>query len=187
MPGYRVGAMKPPLIVRLLLDAQSEFLRAADAVPAEARDVRIGTLNAPGWVIAHAGVVHDAWMNGDARGIAPGDACDPLLAAWFRRQREAGREPIDTPYDEARAALDRVVAKADPFIRSLDDAALDVVPDYEAGAWPPGTTVGYLAARAIAHLFAHASELNVMTVSAGGPDAGLPGSMPNTSGRLEHT
>lgn len=175
--------METPLIVRLLLDAQSEFVCAADAVPAEARDVRNGKLNAPGWVVAHAGFFHDVWMNADARGTPPPDACDPWLRAWFGRQRGAARGPIATPFDEARAALDRAVAKADPFVRLLDDSALDVVPAYEDGAWPPGTTVGYFVARDIAHLFAHASELNVITTSAGGTDAGLPGRMPNTSGR----
>jgi hypothetical protein len=149
-------------------------------VPVASRDARTDTLNAPGWVVAHAGFFHDVWMNADAQGIPPSDGCDPWLRAWFRRQRSAHPEPIEAPFDDARAALDRVVAKAGPFIRSQDEAALDVVPGYEEGAWPPQTTVGYLVARDIAHLFAHASELNVITTSAGGTDSGLPGKMPNT-------
>jgi hypothetical protein len=176
---------RPPLIARLLLDAQSEFARAADNVPADARDVRVGALNAAGWVVAHAAFIHDVWMNADGRGAVPADGCDPWLRAWFRRQRDAGRDPIDAPFDEARPALDRVVAKADPFVRSLTDAALDSVPDYEPGAFAPGTTLGYLVARDIAHLFAHASELIVIATSSGGVDIGLPGALRNTSDREE--
>jgi len=171
-----------PLIARLLLDAQASFLAIADAMPAEARDdAPAAGLNTPGWIVAHAGFIHDVWMNVDAQGLT-GDACEPWLRAWFRRQREAGATPIDAPFEDARAALDRVVPKATAFIESLTDASLGSVPDFEEGAWPAGTTVGYLVARDIAHLFAHASELNVIVTLAGGPDAGLPGRMTATRG-----
>ena len=174
--------MPVPLIARLLLDAQSEFLRAADNVPPSARNARASGLNAPGWVVAHAGFFHDVWMNVDAQGLRKDD-CEPWLRAWVRRQHAAGHDPIDAPFDEARAAVDRAVQRATPFIRSLTETSLEEVPAFEEGAYKPGTTLGYLVARDIAHLFAHASELNIIATAAGGSDAGLPGALPNTSGR----
>jgi hypothetical protein len=174
--------MAGPLIARLLLDAQAEFLRAADAIPNEARDRTLPGLNAPGWVVAHAGFFHDVWMNVDAQGLRKDD-CEPWLRAWVRRQHAAGQDPIEAPFDEARGGLDRAVERATPFIGSLTDASLDEVPVFEEGAWKPGTTLGYLVARDIAHLFAHASELNIISTAAGGSDIGLPGAMPNSAGR----
>lgn len=174
--------MTGPFLTRLLLDAQGEFLRAADAVPVEACDRVIPGLNTPGWVVAHAGFYHDVWINVDAQG-KPIDECDPWPREWVRRQDAAGHDPIEADFGEARAALDRVVKRATPFLRSVTEASLNEVPAYEEGAFPPGTTQGYLISRDIAHLFAHASELNVISTLAGGTDIGLPGRLPHTSGR----
>jgi hypothetical protein len=173
--------MPPPLIVRLLLDAQDEFLRAAEAVPIDARDGASGSLNAPGWVIAHAGFFHDVWINVDGQGKTTED-CESWLRAWIRRQDTQRGVPIETDFAEARAAVDRVVERATPFLRSLTDADVDSVPDYEEGAFKPGTTLGWLVARDVAHLFAHASELMVITTAAGGKDIGLPGAMTHSRG-----
>jgi hypothetical protein len=176
-------AVAAPLIARLLLDAQHEFVRAADAVPTKARNERLAGLNAPGWVVAHAGFFHDVWINVDGQGKSVDD-CEPWLRAWIRRQDAAGfNNPIDADFEEARAAVDRVVERTTPFIEALTDASLEEVPAYEEGAWRPGTTLGYLVARDIAHLFAHASELNIIATASGGSDIGLPGNMQNTSGR----
>lgn len=169
-----------PLIARLLLDAQSEFLRAAEAVPLDARNRATAGLNTPGWVVAHAGFYHDVWINVDGRGKFV-DQCEPWLRAWVRRQDASRGAPIEADFDHARSALDRVVERATPFIEALTDPAMDEVPPFEEGAWPSGTTLGYLVARDVAHLFAHASELNVISTSNGGTDIGLPGAMPHTS------
>jgi hypothetical protein len=174
--------MQPPLIVRLLLDAEIEFVRAAGAVPQERREVSQPGLNAAGWVIAHAGFFHDVWISADGQGRPPREACDPWLRDWFRRQQAAGKAPIDAPFADARAGLGRVLERTTPYLRSLTDQSLEVVPAYEEGAWPAGTTAGYLVARAVAHLFAHASELNVISTSAGGTDIGLPGRLSQTRG-----
>jgi hypothetical protein len=173
--------MAPPLIVRLLLDAQGEFLRAADAVPVDARNHAKDGLNAPGWVIAHAGFFHDVWLNVDGQGKTTED-CEPWLRAWIRRQDTQRGVPIETDFIDARAALDRVVDRATPFLESLTETDIESVPDYEEGAFAPGTTLGWLVARDIAHLFAHASELMVITTAAGGADIGLPGPMKHTRG-----
>jgi hypothetical protein len=171
--------MAGPLIARLLLDAQAEFLRAADAVPVEARNDRTAGLNTPGWVIAHAGFFHDVWINVDGQGKAV-EECEPWLRAWIREQDTSRGTPIAADFDEARAALDRVVERTTPFLSALTADALDEVPAYEEGAWKPGTTLGHLVARDIAHLFAHASELVVIATAAGGSDIGLPGAMSHT-------
>jgi hypothetical protein len=173
--------MTGPLIVRLLLDAQDEFLRAADAVPVDARNHTTGGLNAPGWVIAHAGFFHDVWINVDGQGKTTED-CEPWLRAWIRRQDTQRGVPIETDFSEAGSAVDRVVERATPFLQSLTDADIDGVPDFEEGAFAAGTTLGWLVARDIAHLFAHASELMVIATAAGGTDIGLPGAMKHTKG-----
>jgi hypothetical protein len=170
-----------PLIARLLLDAQSEFLRAADAVPIDVRDRANAGLNAPGWVVAHAGFFHDVWINVDGQGKSV-DECEPWLRAWIRRQDASRGVPIDADFADARSALDRAVDRTTPFLTSLTDTDLDEVPAFEEGAWGPGTTLGYLIARDIAHLFAHASELIVIATAAGGTDIGLPGRLQHTRG-----
>lgn len=174
--------MAGPLIVRLLLDAQAEFLRAADAVPSEGRNDRNAGLNTAGWVVAHAGFFHDVWMNVDGQGKTV-EECEPWLRAWVRKQDTQRGEPIETNFDDARGAVDRVVERVTPFLEALSDADLDAVPAYEEGAWGPGTTLGYLVARDVAHLFVHASELVQIATAAGGTDIGLPGRMRNTSGK----
>jgi hypothetical protein len=168
-----------PLIVRLLLDAQAEFVRAADAIP---RADPIDGLNAPGWVVAHAGFFHDCWMNGDAQDRG-GDALEPWLREWFKRQRNAGPAPIETAFDEARKALENAVERATAFLSSLTDDALDRQISADAG-FRPGTTVGYLVARDIAHLYAHASELNLIAVASGAADRDMPGRMEHTAGTV---
>jgi hypothetical protein len=173
--------MTPPLIVRLLLDAQDEFLRAADAVPLDARDGTTGGLNAPGWVIAHAGFFHDVWINVDGQGKSV-EECEPWLRAWIRQQDASRGVAIEADYEEARAGVERVVQRVTPFLHRLTDADLAAVPAFEEGAWRAGTTLGYLVARDIAHLFAHASELMVIATAAGGKDIGLPGAMEHTRG-----
>jgi hypothetical protein len=174
--------MSSQLIARLLLDAQSEFARAADAVPEASRDSARDGLNAPGWVVAHAAFFHDVWLNVDAQGRDI-EACDDWLLAWFRRQEESGDVAVHAPFDEARLAFDRVLARTTPVIEALSDDALETIPEriVESG-WPPGTTVGYLVARSVAHLFAHAAELNVAATAAGASDIGLPGSLVHTFG-----
>lgn len=171
----------PPLIARLALDAEAELARAADAVPAANREASLAALNAPGWIVAHAAFFLDAWLSCDARGSDLG-ACDPWLRDWFQRQ-QASETPIDTAFTEARSALDRAIERTTPFIESLTEDGLSAVPPrITENGWPEGTTAGYLVARCVAHLFAHASELNVIATSGGAADIGLPGRLARTFG-----
>jgi hypothetical protein len=172
------AAVQHPLIVRLLLDGQDAFTQLVERVPDASRTPAQG-LNDPAWVIAHASFFHDCWLNGDARGLAR-EHWDPWLVAWADTQRAARPEVITPRFDDARDAWHRIVPRATAFLSGLGEEDLDVVPPYEAGAWPDGTNVGYLVARAVGHLFAHASELNVIATSSGLPDAGLPGPMGHT-------
>lgn len=172
--------MGSPLVVRLLLDAQTEFAKVVDGVPDTTPP---SPLNAPGWVVAHATFFHDCWVNGDAQG-KPKDEWDSWLVDWADRQRDSRADALVTDLGKARAALHRILPVATEFLSSLSENDLERVPPYEEGAWPAGTTVGYLVARATAHLFAHASELNVIATAAGVPDAGLPGPLSATRGSL---
>jgi hypothetical protein len=173
----------PPLIVRLLLDARTQFAAAADAIPGAARDTTHPGLNAPGWILAHAASFFDVWISVDAQGHEI-ESCDRWLLDWFRRQKAAGDAPIETDFVEARAALDRTIESTTPFLQALTDVRLDHIPNnIVANGWPEGTTAGYLVAHAIAHLFAHAADLNVVAVAGGARDVGLPGRLVSTLGR----
>jgi uncharacterized damage-inducible protein DinB len=138
-------------------------------------------MNSASWVIAHAAYFHDIWINAVAQGRSAADACDPWLLAWIEHQESRDQDELD--FDEARAALQRVVERASPFVRALHDDALNEVPDYADEDGPVKVTVGYLVARDLAHLFGHSAELNMIATSAGAADMGLPGDMPHTSRR----
>jgi len=173
--------MPQPLVVRLLLDAEHEPGRVADAIPEASRDTAGAGLNAPGWIVAHAAAFLDIWLSSDAQG-RDFEACDAWLVDWFRRQ-EASDGPINTPYVEAREALDRATQRTSSFLAALSDGDLETVaPRIEENGWPADTSVGYLVARSAAHLFAHASELNVLATAVGAPDMGLPGRLTHTRG-----
>lgn len=173
--------MPHPLIAALLLDAQSELVRAADRIPEPSRETRAHGLNAPGWIVAHAAFFLDAWLAADARDGTLDD-CDSWLRGWFEQQRAAGAAPAAAPFADARAALDRVLTRTTALTETLTGEELARVPArIEENGWPAGTTVGYLVARAAAHLFAHASELNVVATAAGAGDMGLPGSLAHTA------
>jgi hypothetical protein len=173
--------MSQPLVVRLLLDAEHELGRVADAIPEASRDTAGAGLNAPGWIVAHAAAFLDLWLSADAQG-QDFDACDAWLVDWFRRQ-EASAGPIETPFADAREALDRAAERTSSFLAALSDSDLEQVPPrIEENGWPADTRVGYLVARSAAHLFAHASELNVLATAAGAPDMGLPGRLTHTRG-----
>lgn len=76
-----------------------------------------------------------------------------------------------------------MIQAATPFVSALSDEDLLHVPTpITENGWPAGMSVGYLIARAVAHLFAHASELNVVVTTSGAPDLGLPGRLAHTFG-----
>lgn len=154
-------------------------MRASYSVPGAARTGRFAGLNSASWVIAHAAYFHDIWINAVAQGRSAEEACDPWLLEWI--QHEYPENQHEANFDEARAALHRVVESVSPFVQTLTDDVLNVVPEYSDEDGPTNVTVGYLVARDLAHLFSHAAELNVIATSAGAADLGLPGDMPNTS------
>lgn len=162
-----------PLICRFLLDAQDEFVRTLDHVPNPGRGGPWGKLNASGWVAAHLAFSQDNWINV----LAAGGEHTPWVADWSARQREATlAHPIETAFDEARAAFADVAAITARNLEGWDAAALDA----------PITTVrgtvkrGYLVARACAHAFVHMGELSVIASLAGAGDARLPGGLAHT-------
>src|SRR5690606_32583795 len=109
--------MPSPLIVRLLFDAEHELGRAADAIPDASRDSAGPGLNMPAWIVAHAASFLDIWLSADAQG-RDFDACDAWLVDWFRRQ-EASDGPFETPFADAREALDRAAERTASFLAAL--------------------------------------------------------------------
>jgi hypothetical protein len=173
--------MAAPLIARMVIDAQTELMRAIEHVPGPGRERAIGRLNSAGWVIAHAAETHDYWINVDCGG----GELDPWLAEWSTAQRALpSGDALPTAYGEAAEAFGRVAERATAY---LDERAVaeadDVVRGFDGSAWE-GRTRGYLIARAAAHLFAHAGELSVIAslVLWGDRDLGLPGRLARSLG-----
>ncbi|HJM76464.1 MAG TPA: DinB family protein [Dehalococcoidia bacterium] len=168
--------MATPLISRLLIDAQTEFARAIEHVPGPARGRAIGRLNTATWAIAHTTEFLDYWINVDAGG---GDR-DPRQAAWGEAQDALPKgDALPTSYDEAAQTFARVAERATVHLESWDEADLrEVVHEFAGSSWE-GTTRGYLVARSVAHLFAHAGELSVIAslVLWDERDLGLPGEL----------
>jgi hypothetical protein len=173
----------PTLIARLLLDAEAALANAADAIPRSAREGTTPGLNPPAWTIAHAAFFLDVWLSCDAQGNDMG-MMDPWLRDWFERQKASPKALVTSAYDDARAALERAIERTKPFVAGLGEADLQVVPEgLEDAGWPPDITVGYFLSRNVAHLFAHAAELNHVAVINGAADTGLPGPLANVRGR----
>jgi hypothetical protein len=154
-----------PALAAFLLDAADAFSAVADSLPAPARGPALGRVNSGGWIVAHVADQLDRWWNLAAQALPR----DPWLAA-HERDFASGAPPSAPRFGDARAALDRVLATARPYLERLDAAALE----QPAPARPEQTTAALLA-RTAAHLFVHAGELAAIGALVGAPDAGLPG------------
>lgn len=164
-----------PLVVRFLLDAQDEFLRAVANIPAPGRGGPLGRLNASGWVVAHLADNYDLLINV----LVAGCERDPWAAQWHERQSAATlAQPLATPLDEARDAFVAIAARAAIAVQSLDAAALAREVQTPRGV----VTAGYLVARAPGHLLAHAGELAVIGALVTAPELDLPGALPRLAG-----
>ena len=158
----------PPLAVRLLLDAQDEFVATLDRVPDPGRGGPWGRLNAAGWIAAHLAASYDQWINVLAAGGEP----RAWGRDWSARQTAATlARPLATPFVEARAAFVDVADGATRFLEGCDEASLATRVDTRYGP----EARGYLVARAVAHLFVHMGELSVIASLAGADEVRLPG------------
>ena len=162
---------RPPVVVRLLLDAYEAFAQAADNVPAPGRGGALGRLNSGGWIVAHVAEQQDrVWNSGVQR--LPADDWIALRANEVR----SGAAPSEPPFDEAREALRRVCERAAAYLSTLDEAA---VVAGDAG----GQALAEQAARSAAHIFVHAGELAAIASLVGAPDIALPGALLHVRGR----
>ena len=174
-PSPRDRGPAVPLVTRFLLDAQDVFLRAADHLPAPGRGGPIGRLNAAGWVIAHLATIHDLWINV----LVGGQPADPWAADVQQRQAAATlAQPLPIPFAEARDAFVRIAARATTTVEALDPDGFERLVETRFGP----TVVGYLVARAPAHLLVHAGELAVLGALVTAEDPGLTGALPRTDG-----
>lgn len=163
-----------PLAARLLLDAQFEFTRTLENVPAPGRGGPIGRLSSAAWTIGHAAGTLDAWIN---------DYC----AGGGRHRRdewciEFDARPHDAPvaFADAEAAFARVAERASRYLEGLDHTALAAVARTRPGSFFEGQRVAHLLYRGVAHLFAHAGELSVVSSLLRRADLGLPGPLPHS-------
>ncbi len=173
--------MTTPLIARMVIDAQTQFMRAIEHLPGAGHERPIGRLNSAGWVIAHAASTHDFWINVDCGG---GEQ-DPWLAEWTVAQRALpSGDALPTSYGEAAEAFARVAERATVFLEERAGPEADeVLAEFDGSDWE-GTTTEYLVARSVAHLFAHAGELSVIAslVLSEDRDLGLPGRLERSVG-----
>ncbi|MBM4416537.1 MAG: DinB family protein [Chloroflexi bacterium] len=166
-----MSVQRPPTVA-LLLDAFDACCAAADALPAPARGPALGRVNSGGWIVAHLAAQIDAWWNTGAQGLPP-DAWLAEHAAAFA----SGAPPSAPRFADARAALERAIARARGYLDALDGYALA-----RPAAWRDSRTVGALVARGCAHAFVHAGELAAIGALVGAPDAQLPGPLRHSSG-----
>ncbi len=168
--------MTDNLLTRLLLDAQDEFLRVIDEIPAPGRGGPIGHLNAPGWIVAHLASSYDAWLNV----FCAGNPAEPWADGWFNRIRSEPDAVHRPPLDEGRESFARIAESAAGWItsQSWDDLQQPATLPQNA---PWHVSRAYMAARGIAHLYVHAGELSVMTSLMGAGDLGLPGPLPHST------
>jgi hypothetical protein len=169
----------PPLLARTLLDAFEAFERAADNVPAGARETATAGLNSAAWTVAHVADQQDRFWNVDMQRL-PRDA-------WLEANGEAFRPratPALPPFVEARAALDRVLRRARACLAGLDATRLAEVSARREPALHHmhGDTIEQMLVRSLTHVFVHAGELGVIGALAGGGDAGLPGRLEYSRG-----
>ena len=158
-----------PALGSLVLDARDEFVRAADALPRLAHGGAIAHLNPGSVTVAHVATGVDRWWNADRAGLAR-DAWLTGVADDVR----AGR-PVD--FDEALAAYRRVRARSDGAVSALVDGHGAV----SAAAGSERASTLTVAAREIAHTFAHAGELVAIGSLAGQSDIGLPGALAHSA------
>ncbi|MFA7248531.1 MAG: DinB family protein [Dehalococcoidia bacterium] len=158
---------RPPLVVRLLLDAQSEVRRVVDAMPAPAASGAIARILPGAVTIAEvANHEHRTWCVA-AHGLAP----DAWPGAAILRGSGDGNLP---PFEEASAAYARAIEGSAPYLEALRAADLP----RQLG----GSTVGAAVVRSTALLFARAGELNALASLFEAPDLALPGMLARTAG-----
>ena len=146
----------PPLAIRLLLDAQAEFARVVEALPTPAAVGAVPRVRSGIATIASVAAHEDRAWSVTAQG------------------RAAAAAEADT-FDAARAAYARAVEAARPFLDGVRAADLP----RPVGA----STLGALAARSAALLFARAGELNAHASLFGAPDLALPGMLAHVAER----
>lgn len=161
--------MSAPLLARFALDAQESFMAAAGGVPPVFRDEAPPGLMAGAWLVTHAAASHQLWI-GSYIGGRPRDP-------WY----DAFRDDLEhfSGFADSVASLGRVIQESTEVLVALSESSLTApgraLPTSRFSGW----TVGQLIARAIAHMYAHAADLNTLAVIAGAEDIGLPGFMPN--------
>lgn len=156
--------MPPPLLALMLLDAQADALRAAHAVPDSERTTGVGS---PAWIVAHAAVSQDAWVNAWTASLAFDPWTEPVYDALY-----AGS--FELPYAETLDAMTRIFARADGVLEGLTADALQRTSSVPPDTPWTGASVGFLLASAAAHLYIHAADLNARVVTAGGEDLDMP-------------
>ncbi len=163
-----VGA---PLAVRLLLDALFEFGRHIENVPPPGRGGPIGRLSSAAWTAGHATATLDKWITSYCAAAERDSWCVAFEA-------QPPSEPV--AFTEAQAAFERVGARARSYLEGLGHADLAARAPVRPGSFLEGQRVGHLLLRGVAHLFAHAGELSVVSSLLRRADLGLPGNMPNS-------
>lgn len=168
--------MPDTLLTRLFLDAEEVFLAAIDHIPEPGRHGPLGTLSAPGRVVAHVAENVDRQI----QWFCAGAPRDPWVEEWLARHRATPDVEVAPPLDECRDAYMRIAARAAEWVTGASEATLRGPADTSGTSLPP-TTRGYQVARTAAHLFVHAGELSVIAAMVRAGDLGLPGGLPRSS------
>lgn len=163
-----------PLAARLLLDAKFEFRRTLENVPPPGRGGPIGRLSSAAWTVGHTTAALDAWVNDYCAGGGRG-ARDEWCVEF-----DVGPHNAPVAFADAEAAFARVTERTTRYLEGLDHAALAGRVVTRPGSFLEGLRVAHVLYRGVAHLFAHAGELSVVSSLLRRADLGLPGPLPDS-------
>ena len=141
--------MTHPLVIQLRF-ARSEFARALEGLDDAGARHRFSPMNAITWTIGHLAEFEQAvWLT-----LLQGQTPLPDLEQRFGYGQPASAPPLA----ETRAAWERIIAAADPYLDTLAEAVLTRETGDDPDGAPP-QTVGSLTLRMIYHYWYHCGEV----------------------------
>ena len=152
------------LLSRLALDAQDAVLGAARAVPRQYRDDAPARLNSAAWIVTHMAEAHQIFVGAYVGGRD--------RDAWYDDFRWG--EWLAPAFDAAFISLERTLLETTEVLNALTEPDLLRPVKALPTSRFAGLAAGQMIARAIAHLYVHAADLNTLIVLGGGDDLGLP-------------
>lgn len=148
-------------------------------MPPPGRGGPIGRLSSAARTVGHAATALDAWVNDYCTG-GGASARDEWCVEFDSRPPTTGPASAPVGFADAEAAFARVTERTARYLEGIDHASLAAPATTGPGSHLEGQRVAHLLYRGVAHLFAHAGELSVVSSLLRRADLGLPGPLPQS-------